>query len=134
MTSCPRIQGEGGDPGSVQDKRFRSIRGYETDGTTPVSRPTADLVPVIGDGVRQPVFEHEEMRRSGRVAGRLYTEQAALDNLDAQALSELDDCGIRRRERRLGRGGRMIPWVEVRHHGQWKWITWEQYWAGPATW
>ena len=48
VTSYPSIQGEGGDPGSVQDKRFRSIRGYETDGAIPVSTPTADLVPVIG--------------------------------------------------------------------------------------
>ena len=66
------------------------------------------------------MFEQDERRRGVRVAGRLCTEQAALDFDDTQALSELDDCGIRRRERRLGRGGRMIPWVEVRRHDQWK--------------
>ena len=134
VTSYPRIQGEGCDPGSVQDKRFRNVQGYESNNAIPVSLPNADVVPVPGDGVHQPVVDQNESCRSVRVAGRLRSGQAALDLQDAQALSELDDCGIRRRERRLGRGGRMIPWVEVRHQGQWKWITWEQYWDGPMSW
>ena len=94
LTSYPRIQGEGCDPGAVQDKRFRSVQG----------------------------------------PGKLCAERAVPDTQEAQALAELDDCGIRNRERRLGRGGRMIPWVEVRHQGQWKWVTWEQYWDGPMAW
>jgi hypothetical protein len=73
-------------------------------------------------------------RRSARVVERLARETAATVAREAKALSEVDDCGIRRRERRVGRGGRLIPFVEVRHGGQWKWLSWDDYWKGPQQW
>ena len=64
---------------------------YETD-----DRAGPAESPVLASGLPVPGMQEGE-RRSSRVAGQLRQEQDALDANEAQALLELDDCGIRRR-------------------------------------
>ena len=76
----------------------------------------------------------KDQRRSERVADRTARVTEATQARAVAAAAAVDDCGIRNRERRLGRGGRVIPMVEVWHEGQWRWLTWERYWKGPRAW